>query len=121
PLAHADQPNNIAAGLSLTFEQGGVRDARVARLIGLAVPEGSRPTPLLPPGPFTATWSGSINLKLRGEYAFTAHGNGSVELTINNDPALSASGDDLAVPAGKHVKLKKRANAVQWKYSDPPS
>jgi mono/diheme cytochrome c family protein len=108
-------------GVCVTFQQDNASDARIARLIALAVARDTRPTPILAPGPFTATFTGEINLKLRGEYTFTAHGRGAIEITVNGEPALSARGDDLAQQSGKAVKLKKGANAIIAKYSAPES
>jgi mono/diheme cytochrome c family protein len=110
-VARADE------GVCVTFQHETLTDARIARLIALAVPQGTSPTPLLPPGPFTATFAGEINLKLRGECTFTAQGRGAIEITVNGEPALSARGDDLAQQPGKPVKLKKGPNAIVAKYS----
>src|SRR5687768_717746 len=55
-------------GLTLTFTRAGdgnarPSDSRKARLVALYVPHGTTPTPFLDPGPFVATWTGSINLR----------------------------------------------------------
>src|SRR4051812_44143912 len=55
-------------GLTLSFAAADKKDAREARLVALYVPEGQAATPLLPVGPFNATWSGTIASPLRAQY-----------------------------------------------------
>src|SRR4051812_44000367 len=65
-------------GLWLAFStpDGAITDTRPARLVALCVPAGTPPSAFMPAGPFRATFSGAINLKLRDEFTFTAQGRG---------------------------------------------
>ena len=108
-------------GLSLTFESpdGKAVDARVSRLIAICVAKDSNPTPFLSPGPFTVTWRGFINLKIRDQYTFSVAGRGEFELIINGESVLNASGD-LAGKSSALIKLRKGANEVIAHYTSPP-
>src|SRR5438105_67637 len=108
-------------GVVLTFQSldGKQSDTRIARLIAICVPRDTSPTPFFTPAPFRATWSGFINLKLRGEYVFSAAGTGDVEVIVNGESALKASSDDLSTQPGKPQRLKKGANAIVVKYVSP--
>jgi mono/diheme cytochrome c family protein len=92
-------------GLQLSFEG----DARTARTVSLYVPEGTPPTPFLPPGRFRATWEGVITVKLREEYTFSVQGTGTLNLTINGQPVV------------KSVTLNKGANTLVARYESPAS
>nr|MBA2708401.1 hypothetical protein [Gemmatimonadaceae bacterium] len=76
PPALPDMPGTISPGLKLTLNSAADRasDSRTARLIALHVPSGSRVSPFLDPGPFTARWEGTITLRIRSEYTFRAVG-----------------------------------------------
>jgi hypothetical protein len=119
PLPEMDPVSQ--AGLKLTIQSGDKADARVARLIALAVPATTPVSPFLPIGPFKATWDGSLNLRIKDECIFTARGNGSLKLTINEEIVFDGAGDDLSRIAGKSVKLKKGRNVVRAEYASPPS
>ena len=97
-LHHPDQPNPVV-------------DARAARLIALALPEGS----VLP----RATFEGFINLKIRGDYTFIAHGSGACEVILNGQRILNVAGDDLSTERSAKVRLKKGANAITVRYEAP--
>jgi mono/diheme cytochrome c family protein len=123
-IVHAQTPppaasEDLAPGLKLTFTSNGVTDARPARLIAISVPANSPPTPFLQPGPFTATWEGFINLRIRGEYAFHPAGNGSLKVLINDKPALTASGDDLSNTRSEPFKLTKGKSKIRVEYTSP--
>lgn len=121
PVAPAHNPERLEPGLMLTFKSGDATDVRRARLITLLVPAGAAPTPLLPPGPFTATWSGNVTLRIRGEYTFSATGRGQLKVTVNDQVALDVSGDDLAAATAdsKKVKLVRGRNKVLVEYTSP--
>src|SRR6185295_2852361 len=92
PLAEAKE--QLAIGLTLQIDAGGLQDRRDVRLAALYVPEGTPPTPFLPPGPFKATWEGFISVDLGTDVTFTAVGNGSLSVTIaDTKKALEAKGD----------------------------
>src|SRR5215203_7519960 len=71
-------------GLMLTFRAADKADARVARMAAMYVPAGKPPTPFIAAGPFTATFEGSVELRLRDDFRFAVAGRGSVTLTIND-------------------------------------
>src|SRR5688572_23325818 len=113
-------------GLTLTFTRaadgnGAPADSRKARLVALHVPHGTAPTPFLDPGPFVATWSGSINLRLRDTYTFSAAGRGKLTVTIGDAVALESGGDDFSQAKPEPVRLKKGANKLTVRYESPDS
>lgn len=108
-------------GLSLTFTRGGASDTRTARLVSLDLPAGAAPTPFLDAGPFTATWEGNLNLRIRDSYAFVAQGRGKLTVTINDKPALEVSGEDFSQKPGEALRLNKGKNHLVVKYENPPS
>lgn len=107
------------SGALVTFESGGAKDARHARLVALYVPEGQPPSPFLPPGPFTATWEGTLAVDIGTDCVFTAEGRGSVRLSINGADVLEARGPDLAAAEGKGAFLKKGKNRLSVRYASP--
>lgn len=108
-----------APGLQVSFTAGGSTDTRIARLAAIAVPSGAAPSTFIKPGPFSATFGGFINLKLRGDYYFQVEGRGEVELLINDQPVLATSGDDLSTKRSERVRMKKGANAILLRYKSP--
>ena len=108
-------------GLALTFERGGVKDTRAARMVALDVPAGTAPTPFLAPGPFRAVWTGELVVPFRGEYTIAAAGRGKIKVEVNDKAVLSGSGDDLNQLEGKPAKLKKGANKLVVTYDSPKS
>ncbi len=123
----AEAPEKKGQGLLLTIEAvkpgpGGKSpqvDSRSSRLIALYVPEGSAPTPFLPPGPLKATWEGDLTVGMRDEYIFSADGRGKLTFLVNDAPVLETSGEDLSKTPGKTVKLNKGKNKVTAKYESP--
>jgi mono/diheme cytochrome c family protein len=117
PLPEAKE--QLALGLSLQIEAGGVQDRRDARLAALYVPEGTSPTPFLPPGPFKAAWEGFISVDLGTDVTFSAVGNGAVAVTIaDTKKALEAKGD-LAAVEGPSIRLRKGRNKIVVRYESP--
>jgi len=106
-------------GLTLTFTSAGATDSRIARLIALHIPDGQAPTPFLKPGPFTATFSGNLNLRIRDTNTFTAHGRGKLKLTINDKLVLETTGDDLSTTKSEPTKLTKGKNKFLVEYTAP--
>lgn len=106
-------------GVALTFSQDGKSDARAARLIALYVPDGQAPTPLLKPGPFTATFSGFVVQRLRGEFSFAVEGRGKVTLKIKDAVVLEAEGDHFAGKASEMIRLDKGRNPIEVVYTAP--
>jgi mono/diheme cytochrome c family protein len=119
PLAEA--PEKIVPGLTLTFESAapGASDARDARLVALYVPEGTAPTPFLPPGSFHATWEGFLYVDLATDCTFSAEGRGKLTVMINDKAALEIPGDDLSEVRGPLLRLKKGRNRLTVRYESP--
>src|SRR5688500_18711886 len=106
PPTTASTSEKLEPALMLTFTSGDATDARRARLVTLHVPAGASPTPFVPAGPFKATWTGNITLRVRGEYTFAAAGRGQLKVTVNDNVALDVTGDDLAAASEKAEKVK---------------
>lgn len=109
----------LEQGVTLTFQQGDKTDKRSARLISLFVPEKTAPTPFLSPGSFTATFSGFVNLRLRGEFTFSVLGRGKVVVKINGQNVIEASGDDFASKSSAVLKMEKGKNPIEVIYTAP--
>jgi mono/diheme cytochrome c family protein len=112
----ADQ---LVPGLSVTFEAGGAADARSVRMAALYVPEGTPPTPFLPPGPFKATFEAFIAVDLATDCTFSAQGTGALAVTVNEKPAFEARGADFSAAEGKPVMLRKGKNRLVARYESP--
>ena len=115
----------LRPGLKLAFvsKAGGeaAGDVRGSRLAALHVPAGTPPTPFLSPGPFRATFSGYLKLKLKGEYVFQVKGRGQVTLRINDQMVLASSGqEDLAKVGPVKATLVKGYNKLHVSYKSPP-
>jgi mono/diheme cytochrome c family protein len=112
-LAYAEP---IEQGVTIAFSQGGKADARAGRLLSLRVSEGSAATPFLSPGKFSATFSGFLNIRLRGEYSFAVLGRGRVVVKVKGQAVLEASGEDFGGKASGLVKLEKGKNPIEVVY-----
>lgn len=119
PPALADAEEKLEPGLTLTFTSGKITDSRPARLAALYVDENQSPTPFLPPGPFTATWTGNLTSRIRDTITLSAVGRGTLKVTVNDQPALETSGDDLAAKPGQPIQLKKGKNKLVIEYTAP--
>ena len=107
-------------GLSLTIESRSGSDTRPARLAALYVPEATPPTLFLTPGPFKATWTGDLNMRIRDRMSFSADGRGKVMVSIKGKVVFQAAGDDLSQkPAGEVVRIDKGANPIVVTYESP--
>ena len=121
PLAASRAHADALPGVVLSFESpdGKQSDSRKARLIALAVPHDSAPTPFITPGPFRATFHGLLNLSIRDQYTFRASGRGEFELFINGESVLKSAGEDLSATPSRLVKLKKGPNELVVHYTAP--
>jgi len=107
-------------GLALTWQVGQAQTKTVAPNLWIYVPEGRSPSPLVPPGRFTATFEGFVNIDLRGDYSFHATGKGGVKLEINNAVLLDLKGIGGVTEAKtKTIRLNKGANAIKVTYASP--
>ena len=122
-LSQTARSANPEQGLSLTFESLGATnakpDTRPARMPGLYVPQGTSPTPFLPAGPFKATWTGDLNLRLRDRMSFAAEGRGKLSISVKGKVVFEVAGDDFSQKAGEVVRLDKGANALVVTYESP--
>ncbi len=119
PPALPPMKETFEQGVTLRFTQKGKTDARAARLLSLYVPAGEAPTPFLAPGAFEATWSGFLNLRLRGEYTFSVLGRGKVVLKVAGKPVLEADGEDFANKASAAIRMEKGRNPIEVVYAAP--
>ena len=87
--------------------------------VWLQVPGGTAATPFLSRGPFTATWTGFLNLELRGEYTFQADLNGSLKLFLNGENVLEATESGKQAGPGKKIRLKKGTNSILAEFASP--
>ncbi len=97
---------------------GKASDARADRLVALHVPAGGAAMPMLPAGPFRATWAADLSLELKGEYTFSATGQGKVRVTADGAEVFAAEGD-LSKTRAKPVTLKRGVNKVVVTYDSP--
>ena len=112
-------PAGKELGLALTFERGGVKDTRAARMVTLDVPAGTAPTPFLAAGPFRAVWEGDLTVPFRGEYTLFAAGRGTIKVELNGKAVLTGKGDDFNKIEAKPAKLKKGPNKLVVTYDSP--
>src|SRR5438477_582600 len=82
-------------GLIATFQSKNSQpDSRLARLAAIYVPEHTPASTFTSPGPFTANFTGNLELKLRDDLSFSLAGRGTIKLSINGQEILSLSGDN---------------------------
>lgn len=96
-------------------------DALVARTLALHVARGESATPFVAPGPFTASWTGALDVPQRDDYVFSAEGRGSFTLEVDGDVVLDGSLSDGAVLEGEKVRLKKGMRSLVARYRTPLS
>jgi len=94
-------------------------ESRISRLIALYVPAGSAPASHVRPGPFSAEFTGNLNLRLRSYVKFHAEGRGKVILLLNGATVLESSGDDLSKVVSDEVRLNKGKNVLLARYQSP--
>lgn len=109
----------IEQGLALTVESDGSTDLRRDRHPALYVPSGDAVTPFVKPGPFKATWTGYLNIDLRGRFYFHVSAIGKVKLTIGEKVLLEADSTDLQVHKSSRARLSKGANPIVIEYESP--
>src|SRR5258708_2911951 len=113
-------PAQSPPGLIATFQSKNSQpDSRIARLAALYVPENTPASTFTPAGPFTATFTGNLELKLRDDLSFSLAGRGTIKLSINGQEILSLSGDNWRHEPTKTITLNKGKNAVLIEYTSP--
>jgi len=68
--------------------------------------ENSAPDPLLPAGPFTATWTGQLLIRDDVTFRFHAHVTGKVRVTVGETIVLESAGDADGWISGPETKLE---------------
>ena len=116
--AAADPPAETARGLLLRFASpeapNKTLSAERARLISLFVAPNKAPSPLVQPGPFVATWSGSIDIDLRDYYVFHATGHGHLTMEVAGEKVLEAELKTDQPALSEEVRLSgKRLNPIK--------
>ena len=106
-------------GVHVQFKSGDQRDSRIDRLVALHVPEGQPVSPMLPAGAFTATYTGNINVGLRGRYTFSIEGQGSVKVTLGDTVILEGTGDLSKIEPAQRLRLNKGENPFTIEYIAP--
>lgn len=116
PIAAEDFPQGVR--LEIRSAAGRI-DIRHSRLVALSVPEGEAPTPFLPAGPFSATWTGHINVDLRDRFRFGFEGNGTFQFFIDGRVRLEADSNNPDSLVGRRARLSKGPNPFIATYQSP--
>lgn len=112
----ADKP----AGLAVMIGSGAAVDHTVWPGVQLHVSPGETASPFVPPGSFTATWSGYVSSELRSEYSFDVEAVGEVTLEVNGTPVITGPAESAKPLSSPPVKLNKGANTLKVSYKSPP-
>ena len=109
-------------GLLVTYAVENHSDTVVSPNVWFYADPGKSPSPFLPDGKFTASWTGTLSVDLRGEYIFRAELNGVLKLEINGETILESVGQgDAPSDPSKPVKLNKGPNSLRATFSSPAS
>lgn len=111
----ADKP----AGLAVAIGSGATIDHTVWPSVQLHVSPGETASPFVPPGPFTASWSGFVSSELRSEYSFHVEAVGEVTVEVNGTSVISGAAETTKPLSSQPVKLNKGANALKVAYKSP--
>ena len=103
------------AELAATFESGGAKDTRSDRLPALLVKSGESPTPFLPAGEFSVTWTGKLELAERQRLSFSFEGEGKATLTIDGKEVHTEEGT-LGSTASESARLNKGEHDISITY-----
>ena len=101
--------------ITATFTAKGKTVTRPATLPALFVPQGSSPAAGLAPGPFTATYRGTLSIPKRYRLSFSVESEGSVALKID--------GEALPLTDGKSERLRLSPGEIPFEitYTSPPA
>ena len=128
-LEAARSSDQVQRGLELGFRpladslDAPARFARVARTAALYVESGASPVSGLEPGPFQATWRGTLTLKARERLWFRFEGRGRFSLRVDGEVVLEGKRrrvEDPVTETGR-LRLGKGAHAVELRYTAPLS
>ncbi len=95
-----------------------VSDRRGARSVALYVGENEPVTPFVPSGPFSATWTGDLELAMWNKVTFSAEGTGALQLTVGGTLVLDITGPDLSGTTGT-IRLNRGRNHLVATYRSP--
>lgn len=119
-LAAGAQPVKTEPGLAVTYTTGAASDTVGAPNAWLYVPAGQPPTPFLPAGKFSATFTGFISVDLRGDYLFKVEASGAVKVELGTNTIIEFTGDGKqASPPTKPIRLGKGNNALKVTFTSP--
>jgi len=104
-VSHCPARAEDVPGLALTLVAGDKSDAQSVDGIGLYVPSGQPASPFVPPGKFSANWSGNVSVDLRADYVFHGAFTGHLKITVNDTVSLDADGKGEEVVAGQKVRM----------------
>ncbi len=111
-------------GLGVNYSSAGakiVADHAAAQNVALHVPAGESPSPFLPGGKFTATWTGFLSADLRSDFQFQADLNGALKLEVNGVPVLETVGTNSTSALSQPIRLNKGTNLFSATFSSPDS
>src|SRR6267142_6767799 len=118
----AAAPVQLPAGLIATFQsKNSPPDVRIVRMPALYVPANSPASTFTPAGPFTATFSGNLELRLRDELSFSLAWRGQIKLSINGQKILELTGDNWRHEPTQTITLNKGKNKLLIEYTSPES
>jgi len=109
-------------GLAVAYSVGTLSDTISAPNVWLYVPAGQPPTPFLPEGKFTATFTGFITVDLRGDFLFKVEACGTVKVELGTNTIIEFNGDGKqASEPTKPIRLTKGNNALKVTFTSPTS
>ncbi|MEZ6121991.1 MAG: c-type cytochrome [Planctomycetaceae bacterium] len=117
PLLGQDEGEDFHPGLLATYSVGDDSVHRVDATLSFDW-GGSAPDERLPPGAFTATWSGQLLARLPGTHRFHAFVTGDVDVMIDGKSVLQASAAD-GFQSGPPVSLSPGDHAIEVRYATP--
>ncbi|MEO6184075.1 MAG: cytochrome c [Verrucomicrobiota bacterium] len=109
-------------GLGVSYSSRGekiISESAVAENVSLYVASGESPSPFLPGGKFTVSWTGFLSADLRSDFLFQAELNGALKLQINGVSVLEAVGTNLTSEFSKVVRLNKGTNLFSAIFTSP--
>lgn len=94
-------------------------DARRVRLAALHVPADGAPAPLVPPGPFTARFSGYLKAPAKGAYSFRCAGTGTATVLLNGAEVLRTKDGVADAKTPGAAELARGYNRLDIVYTSP--
>lgn len=106
-------PFSAPAELRLVLRTADAAEALPANQLVLYVAAGTTPSPYLEIAPFSAEWTGGLNVDLRGDYRFQARHSGLFRLEINGTNVLQTTHDPATTEWSPPVRLRKGTNSLR--------